>query len=96
MAMIYLIRKSWLSHVSVESDTVSGKSAFIPFFLVMAKIAEIKEIQAALKPEKSRNVKILHRFIFDNDSVIKNDQRIRKFTGLSFETKIEEYEENNS
>lgn len=57
------------------------------------QLVDITELEVALKTEKSSNVKLLHKFIFENDAGRNNRKNIRQFTGFSFITGSSEYEQ---
>lgn len=44
----------------------------------------------ALKTERTAKVKILHKFIFENEGNIQNRQTIHDFSGLLFQIESEE------
>lgn len=57
----------------------------------MTALNDINEISIALRNCKTEKIRILHKFIFENDGDRSNRKRIRSFSGFDFSVNDKEY-----
>lgn len=86
-----IIKWWWLPGFQAGYPTWS--EFYLVFVLKMSRFFYIKELQAALKTEKSSNIIKLHHSIFGNYVDKENRHWTREFTGFPLKTEIYVYEE---